>query len=388
MLKIEYIGRHVFELKINESFKKLIPPLSREEFDQLSNNCVAEGIRDKIILWNNYIIDGHNRYEIAQTYNLEFEVEQKEFESEQDVIQWMILNQFGRRNLSNYQRSVLALQLEDVFKERAKERQIRKPESVSQKSEKQNIDSYKELGKIANVSHDTIARVKKIEAVAPEEVKEKLRSGDLTINQAFQDIRKQEKKAERIELIEKQIQEIEQGLLPELKGLFDVVSVDPPWAYEEKGGFSYSQHDENGNRGGVDYPTMTVNQIKEINLPLKENSIVFLWTTHLFLKDAFEILDQWGLQYKATMVWDKEKMGMGRTIRLQCEFCLIGFKGNPYFEGSSIRDIIREPRREHSRKPDLFFSIVEKSTIGRRLEYFSREKRNNWEIYGNDTEKF
>ena len=74
----------------------------------------------------------------------------------------MINNQFGRRNLSNYQRSVLALELESVFSERAKEQQIRKPESVIQISEEQKpIVAIKEIAKIANVSHDTIAKVKK-----------------------------------------------------------------------------------------------------------------------------------------------------------------------------------------------------------------------------------
>jgi N6-adenosine-specific RNA methylase IME4 len=88
------------------------------------------------------------------------------------------------------------------------------------------------------------------------------------------------------------------------------------------------------------------------------------------------------------MVWDKEKIGMGAWLRMQCEFCLVAIKGKPYWENTSHRDILREPRREHSRKPDSFFNIVEKITLGRRLEYFSREKRNGWEVFGNDTEKF
>jgi len=107
-------------LEIKEEFKKLIPSLTTEEFKQLEENCLNEGIREAILTWNGFIIDGHNRYEIATKWNLDFQTKSKHFASEQDVIEWMILNQFGRRNLSNYQRSVLALQLEDVFKEKAK----------------------------------------------------------------------------------------------------------------------------------------------------------------------------------------------------------------------------------------------------------------------------
>lgn len=95
------------ELMINAEFKKLIPPLTPEEFAQLEQNCLAEGIRDAIVTWNGYIIDGHNRYEIAQRYDLEFKVIESEFESENDVIEWMLCNQLGRRNLNETQKSYL-----------------------------------------------------------------------------------------------------------------------------------------------------------------------------------------------------------------------------------------------------------------------------------------
>jgi len=67
---------------------------------------------------------------------------------------------------------------------------------------------------------------------------------------------------------------------------------------------------------------------------------------------------------------------------------LVGIKGKPHWENTTWRDLIREPRREHSRKPDLFYEMVESVTLGRRLEYFSREKRNGWEVFGNDVAKF
>jgi len=185
------------QIEIKEEFKKLIPPLTKEEYKQLEDNCLEEGIREKIILWNNYIIDGHNRYNIAKQWNLEFETESKSFSSEEAVKEWMILNQFGRRNLSNYQRSVLALQLEDVFREKAKDNQAiqYKGNSLSQISaEVKPIDTRKELSKVAAVSHDTIAKVKKIQEKAPEEIKAKLSTGEVSINAAYKEIKKEEKK--------------------------------------------------------------------------------------------------------------------------------------------------------------------------------------------------
>ena len=110
-------------IQVKDEFKKLIPPLSIDEHTQLTLNICKEGIREPLILWNNYIIDGHNRFEIAKQFNLEYKTINKEFDNEDEAKEWMILNQFGRRNLSAYQRSVLALELEDVFRIKAKEKQ-------------------------------------------------------------------------------------------------------------------------------------------------------------------------------------------------------------------------------------------------------------------------
>lgn len=95
------------ELKIKEEFKKLIPPLTAEEFKQLETNCIDEGIRDAIVTWQGFIIDGHNRYKIATDWQLSFKTIEKAFESEYHVIEWMLVNQFGRRNLTETQKSYL-----------------------------------------------------------------------------------------------------------------------------------------------------------------------------------------------------------------------------------------------------------------------------------------
>jgi DNA modification methylase len=206
------------ELKIKEEFKKLIPPLTPDEYKQLETNCIEEGIRDAIITWNGYIIDGHNRYKIAQDWCLVFKLEPKEFKSEQDVKVWMILNQFGRRNIGNYTRAKLALELEDIFKEKAKENlklaaektntgSVNSPKALDlfseekpvKKIEIEPIDTRKEISKIANVGEQIISRVKVIEQKATPEIKEKLSTGELHINKVYLDIKKEEKKEETIQ---------------------------------------------------------------------------------------------------------------------------------------------------------------------------------------------
>jgi hypothetical protein len=219
-----FLKKYTMELRIKEEFKKLIPPLTAEEFKQLETNCLDEGIRDAIVTWNGFIIDGHNRYKIATDWGLEFKTEAKIFDSENDVREWMINNQFGRRNLSNYQRSVLALELEGVFREKAKAKQAiqYKGNSLPKISaEVKPIETRQEVAKLANVSHDTIAKVKVIEAKAEEAVKEKLLSGEISINQAYKEIKEQKAqdfKAKIEERIEQKTQanpisDIEQDML-------------------------------------------------------------------------------------------------------------------------------------------------------------------------------
>lgn len=186
---------------------------------------------------------------------------------------------------------------------------------------------------------------------------------------------------ERANDIAKQKQDIESGILPTLNGKFSVVSIDPPWPYGR-------QYDPEGSRAANPYPEMSIQEISSIELPLESDAVIFLWTTHAFLPDSFAILKNWGAEYKATIVWNKKKIGMGAWFRMQCEFCLVGIIGKPFWQNTKFPEIIEEPRREHSRKPDAFFELVNQITAGKKLEYFSREKRAGWENFGNETEKF
>jgi len=190
------------------------------------------------------------------------------------------------------------------------------------------------------------------------------------------------RKAEKIKDIEQQKADIKAEIMPDIDKLYDILVLDPPWNYGRK-------YDPETSRVANPYPEMTIDEIINIDLPLKDNSIVWLWTTQQFLPDAFDILKAWGLDYKAIMVWNKEKMGMGYWLRMQCEFCLLAVKGKPIWDIKDLRDIITEPRREHSRKPEIFYNMInDKFSYASKLEYFSRIEREGWDVYGNDITKF
>lgn len=197
-------------IQIDSEFKNLIPPLSSEERQGLESSLLKEGCRDALVLWGDILIDGHNRYEICTKHNIPYKTVQREFESREAVIEWIILNQFGRRNLPAHERARLALRLKPVIAEKAKEQQGERTD-ICQNSDRSSIDTKRELAKLAGVSHDTIAKVEHIEEEAPEPVVTASRQGRISVNAAYQvtklEPEEQEEIAHRIEHIEEEPEE-------------------------------------------------------------------------------------------------------------------------------------------------------------------------------------
>lgn len=188
------------DVTINPKFESLIPKLSDDEFEQLEENILRDGITEPLAVWNGTLIDGHNRYKLAKKHGLDFETREMSFDSEDDAEIWIIKNQFGRRNLSTYDRGVLALRLKPAIAKKAKENQARTSENrVRQKSDEQKISTKDELAKIAGVSHDTIHRVEVIEAKGSDDLKQKVRSGEKSINEAYISVTPKKKTARQIE---------------------------------------------------------------------------------------------------------------------------------------------------------------------------------------------
>ena len=197
-------------LKIEPEFKTLIPPLADDEYRELEASILAEGCRDALVIWNGVIVDGHNRYEICRRHDLNFSVNPMEFADREQVKVWIIGNQFARRNIDKVQRSRLALTMEGIIAAKAKERQIStlkqnavypifdkredyNKNDISHKTpvpqisaERSPIETRDELAKIAQVSHDTIHKVKTVDNTAPPPIKQAMTDKVLSINQAYQ----------------------------------------------------------------------------------------------------------------------------------------------------------------------------------------------------------
>jgi N6-adenosine-specific RNA methylase IME4/ParB-like chromosome segregation protein Spo0J len=179
----------------------------------------------------------------------------------------------------------------------------------------------------------------------------------------------------RLEVL-KQARELEAAAPPLPSGPFQVIVADPPWRYET------------GN--DLPYPTMPIEEIKA--MPVRdiadENSILWLWTTNAHLRVAFDVVDAWGFEYRNLLTWAKDRMGTGDWLRGQTEHCLLAIRGRPVFVNGSHTTVLEATRREHSRKPEEFYALVEATCAGGKVELFCRQRRPGWQAYGNETQKF
>lgn len=162
--------------------------------------------------------------------------------------------------------------------------------------------------------------------------------------------------------------------------------IDPPWP--EYGG---------GRRGAQNhYQLMRTPAICETILDCElwdpaRDALAWIWTTDNYLEHALGLVEALGFRYLRTMVWVKQapsgklQIGLGQYLRGSHELCLLAGRGR---SKSLVREVLPSvllaERTEHSRKPDEFYSRVERSTVGPRLELFARRARPGWTVWGNE----
>ena len=188
-------------------------------------------------------------------------------------------------------------------------------------------------------------------------------------------VAKIERKDEQIEAIRR--------TPPLPQGPFSVIVIDPPWPYAVRAR-------DGTHRAGNPYPDMSLTEIKA--LPVDEladrNCIVWLWTTNAFLRVAFECLDAWEVEFKTMLTWVKDRMGLGDWLRGQTEHCMLAARGKPIRDLTNQTTVLQAPVREHSRKPEEFYALVEALCPSSKAELFARSKRAGWFTWGAERERF
>lgn len=191
--------KKLYDLRVDPEFRDLIPPLNEEELKLLEESLVADGCESPLIVWNGVIIDGHNRYAICRKHDIPFSIQEKNFETREEVMLWMLRNQLGRRNLNSYQRVELVLKFEPLVKSAAEQRMLagKAANPVPTLAQGQTKGKTRDhLSEAAGVSHGTFAKAKKLVQSADEETKRELRAGKVTVNRAYTELLEKEHEGE------------------------------------------------------------------------------------------------------------------------------------------------------------------------------------------------
>jgi len=159
----------------------------------------------------------------------------------------------------------------------------------------------------------------------------------------------------------------------------NLVLADPPWRYD----FAETDSRQIENQ----YPSATVDEIISHKPDTEQDCVLLMWATVAKLREAFEVMDGWGFEYKTHAVWDKEKIGMGYWFRGQHELLIVGTKGkmSPPEQADRVSSVFREARGAHSAKPECIYQWVERAFKEHtKLEMYCRAPRAGWLVFGNE----
>jgi N6-adenosine-specific RNA methylase IME4 len=174
---------------------------------------------------------------------------------------------------------------------------------------------------------------------------------------------------------------------------FRTILADPPWRFDNRTGKVAPEH-----RRLSRYETMTLDDI--CALPVEglaaETAHLYLWVPNALLPEGLRVLEAWGFRYKSNLIWHKVRKdggsdgrGVGFYFRNVTEMILFGVRGKnarTLPPGRSQVNMIETRKREHSRKPDEQYAIIEACSEGPYLELFARGERKRWETWGNQAD--
>lgn len=369
----------------------VFPLIEGAEFDALVADVAKQGLLEAIVTLDGDILDGRNRYRACVAAGVEphFEV----FEGA-DPVAFVVSKNVARRHLDESQRAIAAAKIANIQHggDRSKrpighlkqqeasdllnvgDRSIRRAREVLNEGTPELVKAV-EAGRVSVSAAADVATLPKVEQT------EIVAKGEKEILEAAKRIRLQKAEVRRAE-----IQAIAATQVHIPAGKFSTIVIDPPWPMEK------IERDVRGHQVAFDYPIMSEDQLAAFPVAdmAADDCHLFCWTTHKFLPMSLRLLDAWGFRYVLTMVWHKpggfQPFGLPQY---NCEFAIYARRGTPTFaDTKAFNACFQAPRREHSRKPDEFYDVIRRVTTGPRIDVFSREARDGFDQYGNETSKF
>lgn len=387
----------------------VFPLMEGAEFEALIADITEHGLREPIVrVWVPdpiapasrvaLVLDGRNR--LRACIAAKVKPEWREYEGDAPMAFVWSMN-FARRHLAPGAEALCRARALPMFKAEAKARQVRKPESVLANLPEQNRGTARDKAASGGgVSGRTIQHAATVLEKAVPEVVRAVERGEMAVSAAAElsslsdekqraVLEKTSGKPGNVRALVRQIEKQAVGAklnaepAPMPAGPYRVLVADPPWNYEKRAG-------DATHRGDLPYPSMTTDAICEMAVRGLgcDESILWLWTTNAFMRDAYRVLDAWGYQEKTILTWVKDRVGLGDWLRGKTEHCILAVRGKPTVTLTNETTVLDAARREHSRKPDEFYALVEALCPGSKVELFAREARPGWAAWGAETGKF
>jgi N6-adenosine-specific RNA methylase IME4 len=181
-----------------------------------------------------------------------------------------------------------------------------------------------------------------------------------------------------------------EDLTRRVQGCYSTILADPPWRFSNRTGKMAPEHQRL-----LRYPTMTIEEIMELPVGrvAAARSHLYLWVPNALIAEGLEVMRRWGFTYKTNIIWHKirkdggsDGRGVGFYFRNVTEMVLFGIRGGmrTLSPGRRQTNLIASRKREHSRKPDELYDIIEACSPGPYLELFARHARKGWRQWGNE----
>lgn len=371
----------------------IFPMMSDAEFASLKSDIQAHGLLEPIWLHNGLIIDGRNRYQAC--VELGVEPHFRQWDGNGSLVAFVVSLNLHRRHLSESQRGMVAAKLANMaqgertdLQPSANLQKVSRAEAaellnVSERTvnaaAKVKDEGAPELAQAVETGRASVSAAAEVATLPVEEQREIVAKGEAEILKAAKEIR-----AKKAQANAQARAEIKAQSLPLPDGQYQCLVIDPPWPIEK------IERDERPNQVGLDYPTMTLEELAA--LPVQDLAAddchLYLWTTHKFLPDALKLAEAWGFRYQCLMTWIKNVGFTPFSWMYSTEHVLFCRRGSLALDKMGLRLDFHAKVREHSRKPNEFYNLVAQASPGPRLDMFSREAREGFEQWGFETERF
>jgi N6-adenosine-specific RNA methylase IME4 len=343
------------------------------EWHDFCDDIASRGVNVPIeILADGTVLDGRHRLRAALELGIVLVPVMDAPLGNDDPRDYMLRAAVLRRHLTDDQRAAMAAMWKDGHGQRPGPKTKDEKDAAQRCAEIDEDDPKLGPTRAAAVQQFVVTRRKvdiatKLLNEAPDLLTQ-VHQGDISLKEAEREIRKST-----------QVSAIARTKPP--VGKWPILVVDPPWPYSNRS-------DDISHRAALPYPSMSIEEIKALRLPATDDCILWLWTTNAFMHDAFHVLEVWGFAPKTILTWVKNRMGLGDWLRGQTEHCILAVRGKPIVTLTNQTTLLHAPMREHSRKPNEFYTLVEALCPGSKCELFAREQRSGWDTFGAEAGRF